>query len=97
MWLANISPNRVAPHVVKRPRLDHVAWGHLHRDDPQGILRLRQAAPEYLRNGPYQTVTEGDNTTTVDVIGEEAAANDTTSRQPDRGGRLPMLPDGRPS
>jgi replicative DNA helicase len=52
----------------------HIARGRLRLDDPQDVLRLQQAMREYFHVSRHLTIVAGDDTTTVDAIGEEAAA-----------------------
>ena len=52
----------------------HIARGRLRVDDPQDVLRLRQAMREYFHISRHLTIVAGDDTTTVDAIGEEAGA-----------------------
>jgi replicative DNA helicase len=52
----------------------HLARGRLRSDDPQDLEKLQQAAQEYFKIGPYLTIIEGDDTTSVDTIFEVASA-----------------------
>lgn len=52
----------------------HIARGRLRSDNPDDMTRLQQAAQRYFNLGRYLTVIEGDDTTTIDYIGEVAAA-----------------------
>ena len=52
----------------------YIARGRLRRDDPQDVLRLQEAMRDYFLIGRHLTIVAGDDTTTVDAIGEAAAA-----------------------
>jgi replicative DNA helicase len=52
----------------------HIARGRLRRDNPEDIRRLQQAMAEYFHIGRYLTIVAGDDTTTINAIGAQAAA-----------------------
>jgi replicative DNA helicase len=62
--------------LARLARIDsrHIARGRLRSDNPDDMARLQKAAQRYFNLGRYLTIIEGDDTTTVDQIGEVAAA-----------------------
>jgi replicative DNA helicase len=61
--------------LARLARIDsrHIARGRLRSDNPDDMARLQKAAQRYFNLGRYLTVIEGDDTTTIDRIGEVAA------------------------
>jgi replicative DNA helicase len=62
--------------LARLARIDsrHIARGRLRSDNPDDMARLQQAAQRYFSLGRYLTILEGDDTTTIDSVGEVAAA-----------------------
>lgn len=52
----------------------HIGRGRLRSDNPEEMSRLQEAATKYFRLARYLTIIEGDDTTTIDRVGEIAAA-----------------------
>jgi replicative DNA helicase len=65
-----------AKALARFSRLDsrHISRGGLRSDDPEDLKRLQAAAERYFNVARYLTIVEGDDTTTVEGIGELAAA-----------------------
>jgi hypothetical protein len=52
----------------------HIARGRLRSDNPEDMARLLTAGQRYFNIGRYLTIVEGDDNTTIDGIGQVAAA-----------------------
>jgi replicative DNA helicase len=65
-----------AKALARLARMDSrfIARGRLRSDDAEDVTRLREAGERYFSMAPYLTIIEGDDTTSVDQIGEVAAA-----------------------
>jgi replicative DNA helicase len=51
-----------------------ISRGRLRSDNPEDVTRLRDAGARYFNMAPYLTIIEGDDKTSVDQIGDVAAA-----------------------
>jgi replicative DNA helicase len=65
-----------AKALARFSRIDsrYIGRGRLRADNPDDMEQLQQAAKRYFSFGRYLTIVEGDDTTTVEGIGEVAAA-----------------------